>query len=273
MPRRAPPAALALPFCVLPFCALPFCALAQGAPAGPAEPLSPFARNVVLHVLLHEGGHAAIQDFGLPVLSNEEDMADAFAAAAIIWLMDDRAEAILKDRARSWMVETEERGWPGDGPDPFEDPYADIWGEHRLDAQRAFDAMCFLYGANSAERAGIPEWFGMSENDAGDCADRVPDILGDWLEAMSPHLLPEGEVSPLVEVLHVDGPLVPALRASGVAEEAAAVLARLRWAEPVTIVVDGCDGGAWWDDEARGIILCDAYAARFVAQEALAVPR
>lgn len=237
------------------------------------QPLPEFARNVVLHVLLHEGGHAAIQDFGLPVLTNEEDMADAFASAAILWLMDDDAEAILKDRARSWMVETEERGWPGEGANPFEDPFSDVWGEHRLDAQRAFDTMCLLYGADPAERAGIPEWFGMSENDATACSNYVSTILDGWLEVMSPHLLPEGEASPLVEVLYVDGPLVPALRDSGVVEDAAAVLARLRWAKPVTLVVDGCDGEAWWDGDARGVILCDAYAARFVAQEARAIPR
>lgn len=244
------------------------------APAAAQDELSPFTRNVLLHVLLHEGGHAVIDDFAIPVLANEEDMADAFATAAILRLMADEAEAILKDRARSWMVETEERGWPGAGADPFEDPLSDIWGEHRLDAQRAFDAMCLLYGAGPAERGDVPAWFGMSGNDATACSNYAPATLDGWLAVLSPHLrhARPGEPSPMVEVVYGDGPLAPLVRASGVAEDAAGILGVLGWDAPLAIVVDGCDEEAWWDGESRSIMLCDAYVARFMAQEARAIP-
>ena len=41
--------------------------------------ISPFAAQVLQHVLYHELGHALIREFDLPVLANEEAMADSFA--------------------------------------------------------------------------------------------------------------------------------------------------------------------------------------------------
>jgi len=51
--------------------------------------LSDFSKNVVTHVLYHELAHALIREFDLPVLTNEEAMADSFATIAVTtWHLD-----------------------------------------------------------------------------------------------------------------------------------------------------------------------------------------
>ena len=58
------------------------------------EAIGGFARNVALHVLLHELGHAVFHEFDVPILANEEVMADSFATTFIIRHVRDRAVEI-----------------------------------------------------------------------------------------------------------------------------------------------------------------------------------
>jgi len=59
-------------------------------------------------VLLHEMSHAQIYEFKLPMLGNEEVMADTFANVVVSQIYRDDAVAIIKDRAGSWLVEDAE---------------------------------------------------------------------------------------------------------------------------------------------------------------------
>ncbi len=76
-------------------------------PAAPVD-LSTFARNVALHVVLHELGHALVREFDLPILSNEETMADAFATHFLTTHLPDRAPDILAARVNSLLIEAGE---------------------------------------------------------------------------------------------------------------------------------------------------------------------
>ena len=53
------------------------------------------------HVLLHEMSPALIYEFKLPMLGNEEVMADTFANVVVSQTYRDDAVAIIKDRAGS----------------------------------------------------------------------------------------------------------------------------------------------------------------------------
>src|SRR5688572_9004733 len=69
---------------------------------------SSFARDVTLHVVLHELGHALIREFDLPVLGNEETMADAFATHYLTTYLPERALDVLTARVRSLSYEAGE---------------------------------------------------------------------------------------------------------------------------------------------------------------------
>ena len=72
------------------------------------EQVSTFAEDVLLHVVLHELGHALIREFDLPILGNEETMADAFATWYMTHHLPERAFNVLKARTDSLMIEAQE---------------------------------------------------------------------------------------------------------------------------------------------------------------------
>jgi hypothetical protein len=223
-----------------------------------------FAANVSRHVLLHELGHALIREFDLPVLGNEEDMADTFATVYVTQAMRDGAVAILKDRARSWLYE---------GAQVRPEDY-DLEGEHELDTRRAFRTICLLYGADPAEFTEAAAWIGLSDGDAADCSDIAPDMIEGWQRVLAPHTLPGGMRSPNVIVQYGEAPHTAAVRRSGLVEEIAEVMRRYDWPRRVTLHFDSCGReGSSWSRTERKITLCDEYFARFVRQQPLAPRR
>jgi hypothetical protein len=224
------------------------------------ELISEFAQNVATHVLIHEVGHAVFREFGLPILANEETMADSFATAMITQLMTDEAVAIVTDRARCWMVEDAEARAAG------LDLLAEMRGEHELDIRRAYQAMCLLYGADPAEWSAATVWVGFSEEELADCSDTAPDQIEGWDAVLAPHGLPPGERSANVEVIYNEGPLTDSFVASGTMDRVADMARRLDWPEPITLRFDHCDDGARWSRDDRTVLLCDGYLARFIAQ-------
>ncbi|MEM9704320.1 MAG: DUF4344 domain-containing metallopeptidase, partial [Planctomycetota bacterium] len=78
---------------------LPLLLIALFTPAsvGAEEPIAAddprvlqFAENVLLHTTLQEMGHALVREFDLPVLGNEETLADAFATYYVVTYLPDR---------------------------------------------------------------------------------------------------------------------------------------------------------------------------------------
>lgn len=131
------------------------------------EPLgddgSKLAAEVWLWVLYHELGHALVDLYDLPVTGMEEDAVDQFStvfmidegvpdyamAAAIYWKFIDRGTATPEQRAN----------------------------EHSLNAQRMYNILCLVYGADpgsddAAVIATIPEM-----------KDRLPRCPGEWEQA------------------------------------------------------------------------------------------
>lgn len=116
-----------------------------------AVELSAFARDVAMHVVLHELGHALVREFDLPILSNEEAMADAFATHYLTAYMPDRALDVLMARATSLMIEAREvprDQWP-------------VSGEHESDARRAFQIAALAIAADPAKYAPLATVVGM----------------------------------------------------------------------------------------------------------------
>jgi hypothetical protein len=59
----------------------------------------------MLFVILHELGHAAITEMGLPVLGRTEDAADSFAAVGLIKIGSNFTDQVLSEAARGWFLD------------------------------------------------------------------------------------------------------------------------------------------------------------------------
>jgi hypothetical protein len=235
-------------------------AVAFGAASGEASEADlGFALNVSRHVLLHEVAHALIREFDLPVLGNEENLADTFATVWITQHMRDDAVAILKDRARSWLVE---------GAEVRPEDY-DLAGEHELDTRRAIRTICLLYGADPAEFPEVVPWIGLSDHDANECTDIAPQLIEGWERVLAPHMT--DEPSPNVTVQYGEAEHSSEVIRSGMLEEVADVMRGFAWPETVILHYDSCGReGASWSRTERKILFCDEYFARFRRQAALA---
>ncbi|MGI9498421.1 MAG: DUF4344 domain-containing metallopeptidase [Geminicoccaceae bacterium] len=230
--------------------------LCQTAPVAGQNNVSEFAQSVTTHVVLHEIGHAVFREFGIPILANEENMADSFATTYITQNMRDDAVDIILARAQSWQYEDSE----------VEPKDYDHKGEHELDIRRAYQAACLLYGADPAEWGEARAWADFSDSDAADCSDTAPDQIEGWSQVLAPNLLPPGEESENVELIFGEGPLKEHVQASGMMERLAEIARRFDWPKPIILHFDQCDKGSSWNRKARRILLCDDYVMRFIHQ-------
>jgi Putative metallopeptidase len=66
--------------------------------------LAEFVAGNMLFALLHEAGHAVVNELGLPVLGREEDAADSFAATRLIIAGSASPDRVLAEAAKGWFM-------------------------------------------------------------------------------------------------------------------------------------------------------------------------
>lgn len=104
------------------------------------------AIDTMMHTLLHEAGHAYIEDQAIPILGKEEDAVDNFAAVIMIEYVENGDEASIS-AADMFAFESQDR------PDYYQaDEYID---EHSFDLQRYFSTLCLVYGSNPEKHADL----------------------------------------------------------------------------------------------------------------------
>lgn len=221
--------------------------------------LSNFARDVTMHVVLHELGHALIREFDLPVLGNEETMADAFATHYLTTHLPTRAFDVLEARIESLMIEAREV------------PRAEwsVRGEHNSDARRAFQIAALAIAANPERYGRLAKAVGMSASDLAKSKDYGTEIHRSWRRVLQPVWMPNGVASTESRIKHDENDsLLRQLAAGGLLRELAAVLQRFDWHSQVTIDFAAGDGGAGWSRSKRTITVRSGYVRRFVEQGA-----
>lgn len=233
---------------------------AIAAASGPAltpVPVSEFAGNVTLHVVLHELGHAVIREFDILVLGNEETMADAFATHFLIEHLPERAFDAIKDRVTSLRIEADEVP-------------RDQWtvrGEHDNDARRAFQIVALAVAADAEKYAELAESLGMSAREIANARDYGADIHRAWRRTLAPILMPPGRRSREARCRADDATRAfvevgsPSLQS---AIESA--ITKIDWHSQVTVEFVGGEGGAAWGRSKRTITVNGEYLRRFVAQ-------
>lgn len=230
------------------------------APTAPGL-VSKFARDVTLHVVLHEMGHALIREFDIPVLANEETMADAFATYYLTTHMPDRAVDAITARVTSLMIEAREAS------DNERANGVDWTSEHDHDARRAYQIAALAVAADREMYAGVAAIVGMSEGDIRNAVDYGGELRRSWRRVLQPLWMPEGAASSEAAVVYDNtDPFLVSLCEGGLVSDVDAALRRFDWHSQVTIrFVDG-SGRAGWSRSDRAVTVHSAYVKRFVAQ-------
>ncbi len=223
----------------------------------PGIEVSKFARDVTMHVVLHELGHALIREFDLPVLGNEETVADAFATYYLTTYLPSRAVDVLKARIASLMIEAREI--------PREE--WSVGGEHNSDARRAFQIAGLAIAADASKFAPVARVIGMSEGDLEDARDYGTEIHRSWRRVLEPFLMPAGLASGEARLVrNPKSEFVRQLCSDGLAQELTSAIKRFDWHSQVTIRFVEGDGGAGWSRSERTITVHSEYVQRFVRQ-------
>ena len=248
--------------------AIPGYAVPDRAPLLDPVPISVFAADVTLHVVLHELGHAVIREFDLMVLSNEEAMADAFATHLLTEHFPEQALSAISARVKSLMIEADEV--PRD--------QWEVHGEHDNDARRAYQIAALAIAANKEKFAGVAKIVGMSEGDIANARDYGSDIHRAWRRTLSPLLMPAGKVSK--ESRFRADPSTRAFVDAGrpsLASTIQSALQRFDWHSQVTVEFVRSKGKAGWNRSRRTVTVNSEYLERFIAQgvmaEAQAAPK
>src|SRR5260370_28158319 len=101
-----------------------------------------FVAGNMLFVLLHELGHAAMHEMGLPILGREEDQADNFAIINLLKIGNKVSHRVLVEAAKGWFLS--DRRAPRDGgPQAYFD-------EHGLHQPRPHNILCPAYRSDPA---------------------------------------------------------------------------------------------------------------------------
>lgn len=227
-----------------------------------ASPLAitQFALDVATHVVLHELAHALVREFDLPVLGNEETLADAFATHYLTAHLPERAEAVLTARVQSLMVEAAEvprSDWP-------------VHGEHNSDARRAFQIAAIAVAADPDKYRDVADAAGMSEEDVRRAADYGTEVHRSWRRILRPLWMPEGAASGEARLQMEEGfPAMDELLAGPFLGELRTALVRFDWHSQVTLRFVEGDGGAAWSRSKRAVTVHSGYLQRFVRQGSL----
>lgn len=216
------------------------------------ERLDPFVHANLVHTLYHELAHGLIDQFAIPVLGQEEDAADNFATLEMRRIHGRRAKSMIADVAMAWLM----------ADAAIDRDTLDLHGEHDLDAQRAFRAVCLYTGLGHQGDLDLAEWVGLPEDSHDTCAQTATQNRDSWRAALAPTLRQPGD--PLPDVSLTFRPTFWNVEQKTLLEESGVLQAfvrdiatRFAWPAPISVMTMSCDeANAFWDPETRQIEIC-----------------
>jgi len=134
----------------------------------------------VLHTMFHELGHALIAMYGLPVLGREEDAVDGLASVILIENFD-QGQDIVQSAADLFKLEGKGRG---------KIQIVDFRGEHSLDEQRYFTALCHIYGSDDKAYKHVKKDGDFSDDWAERCVEEYDNLYFSWSTLLKPFRKP-----------------------------------------------------------------------------------
>ena len=218
--------------------------------------LNPFAQNVITHVVLHEMGHGVVREFDLPILGNEETLADAFATHFAVTRFPDNAIGMLTSRIESLMLEATET------------PQIDwtVKGEHNSDARRAYQ-IAALAIAYDDKYLSLGKLVNMSDSDVSKAKDYGSEIHRSWRRTLQPLQMPTGQESTeTLIIVEKESRFSEAISGSKMLREIESAIKSLDWHSQIKVRFAAGNGGAAWSRSKRTITINDEYINRFIKQ-------
>lgn len=134
--------------------------------------------DAMLHTLLHEFGHALVDQYQLPIVGREEDAVDTLATILLVEYFENGQEIALS-AADLFALESE---------DEQEGTEEALQGEHSLSAQRYYHTACLVYGSAPEDYAALMEELQFSQERADGCIDEYAVAHSSWFTLLAPWL-------------------------------------------------------------------------------------
>lgn len=219
-----------------------------------------FAINNAYSALYHEFGHLFVDQFELPILGNEEYVADAIATLLILKEASENAYDISFDTVDGYLRSSELYGASDIEEVDFND-------EHGLDQQRAAQMTCLLVGGDPDNYRDLADQMGMDSERQEGCAGEYEQASRGWERMMEDHLRgnkPEGAKLTVAyeEPTEDYAAIAELLQSEKVLETIAGVVSReFVLTRPAALKATICEEeNAFYDPETSEVILCYEYA-------------
>lgn len=211
-----------------------------------------FVLSNIIHIVLHEAGHAVVDQFALPVIGQEEDAADSFATFEVIAAYEDHVD-ILLDAAEAMIIMHELDEAAGV---PF-----DYFGVHDLDIQRGLRIVCHAVGLDPEQYEQAARWIEMDQEQRAACETEAEIAVESWDVLLEPYLRDAAAPADGLRVV-LERTELPPMRAflaeTGVLDELASYLGEtFVWPRPPVLIAADCgEANAFYDLDRAEIVMC-----------------
>ena len=222
-----------------------------------------FVIGNILFAMLHELGHVAIAEMGLPVLGKEEDAADSFAAVRLIRLGSVFSHRVLVEAAKGWFLSVRRDQKEGDE--------VDYYDTHGLDQQRAYQIVCFMVGADPVQFRDLANETKLPADRQKSCAGDYNKASSSWELLLQPHRRSADQPKTKIDYTYGEGKgdrlenIAQGVRSIKLLETLAERWAdSFAWPEPFTLEAQTCGfPNAGWVQATRKLAVCYELFADF----------
>jgi hypothetical protein len=150
---------------------------ADGEPDLSDQDLAAKTDEVIGFVMLHEMGHALVDELNIPITGREEDSVDNLATVILVDGLGTDGGDVALDFADFFGLLQK---------DPTQLQAVDFWDEHSLDAQRANDQTCLVYGSDPTSFGDLQQFIPNSRLQR--CPDEWAQARASWEKLLGPSL-------------------------------------------------------------------------------------